>query len=181
MHINKAQIWLHKHRQREWGREGHKAKKRGSDRRIYIFFFYLVTMEIRALNRILIFFYPATSFFLLIALHFDVPFHLVSVFPFQIGAISYTLALTRTCWTTTASQTSITLGNKLRSKRSQGELSESSETICARFSNPMDNKTFFSPIDTTMLSDTYPPKVDCILKITGWYCVCAFGAPLCCM
>ncbi|XP_055323319.1 uncharacterized protein LOC129578577 [Sitodiplosis mosellana] len=65
-----------------------------------------------------------------------------------------------------SSQTSITLGNKLRSKRSQGELSESSETICARFSTPMENKTFFSPIDTTMLSDTYPPKVDCILKIT---------------
>lgn len=73
-----------------------------------------------------------------------------------------------TCWTT-ASQTSITLGNKLRSKRSQGELSESSDTICARFSTPMDNKTFFSPIDTSMMSDTYPPKVDCILKITGWY------------
>lgn len=50
----KARIWLHKHTQRGTEKERKKNK--------YLFF-YLVTKEIRALNRILIFFYPAASFF----------------------------------------------------------------------------------------------------------------------
>lgn len=66
-----------------------------------------------------------------------------------------------------SSQTSITLGNKLRNKRSEGDFDEKLKTICERFENPLPNNTFFSPIDTTMLSDTYPPKVDCTLHLTA--------------
>lgn len=76
------------------------------------------------------------------------------------------LCTTRTCWTT-ASQTFINLENKLRSKRSQGEFIESPLKICERFSCPLSNNTFFSPIDTASLEDTYPPDVNCILKIEG--------------
>lgn len=62
---------------------------------------------------------------------------------------------------------SITRQNIFRTKRSQGDFTESSDALCERFSYPLANNTFFSPIDTTMLTDNYPPKVDCILKIEG--------------
>lgn len=147
-----------------------------------IFYFYLVTMEMRALNRILIFSWLFFFFFFsfsFLFIHFCrnlFVFAYIRCSFFTLACIAFNVCFlhhpksfcspTRTCWTA-ASQTSITLGNKLRSKRSQGEFTESSQMICERFSNPLPNNTFFSPIDTTMLSDTYPPKVDCILKITG--------------
>lgn len=67
----------------------------------------------------------------------------------------------------TASPLSATAASMLRMKRSQGDFIQSSDTICERFSVPLANNTFFNPIDTSTLTDTYPPKVDCILQITG--------------
>lgn len=66
----------------------------------------------------------------------------------------------------TESQSTIISTEKLRVKRSPMELSQST-AVCERFSEPLSNNTFFSPIDTTMLSDNYPPEVDCILIISG--------------
>lgn len=66
-----------------------------------------------------------------------------------------------------ATDTSITYSNKSRIKRAQGDFILSPETICERFSVPLSNNTFFSPIDTSMLTENYPPKVNCILKIEG--------------
>ncbi|XP_031638805.1 neuropilin and tolloid-like protein 1 [Contarinia nasturtii] len=78
-----------------------------------------------------------------------------------------TAALSGSMTVHASTQTSITLGNKLRSKRSQGEVSESDENICQRFSCPLENNTFFSPIDTTTLSDNYPPTTSCTLLLTA--------------
>lgn len=164
MHVNKASSAnIHSHSNPQAHTNTSTVEK--VMERINIFSFHLVAMEIRALNWILIFvplpFYFRSLFhlFLLSSSH-----PLIRFFLFLLVRVF--VLPTRTCWST-ASQTSITLGNKLRSKRSQGEFVESSQTVCERFSNPLPNNTFFSPIDTTMLSDTYPPKVDCILKITG--------------
>lgn len=126
-------------------------------------------MEIRALNRILIFFF----FHLLLVEYFffdNIWFSLLHCPTCSIYLLLHRMGYSSicTCWMI-ASQTSITLGNKLRSKRSQNELTESSETICARFTVPFDNQTFFSPIDTTMLTDNYPPKISCTLKLQGSY------------
>lgn len=64
-------------------------------------------------------------------------------------------------------QSSIISPNVLRKKRSPNEFNQSAKTICERFSEPLPNNTFFSPINTTMLNENYPPGVDCILIISG--------------
>lgn len=86
---------------------------------------------------------------------------------------------------TAATQTSIILGNIKRIKRADEVAKDDAaaktaadaaeqerQRICYRFEKPPENKTIFSPIDTRMLVDTYPPSIQCTLKLEGEHCNC---------
>lgn len=147
--------------------------------------FHLVAIEVRALNQIWIFLFlfsywipslPFSSAPLSRTVNCSDSFPLyrrmlLFLFPiirdFTIFISLDFVSSKRTCWTA-ATQTSITVRNKLRSKRAEDAPTEVKvNPVCERFSQPLENHTFFSPMDTSMLTDTYPRNVECTLKITG--------------
>lgn len=55
-----------------------------------------------------------------------------------------------------------------RSKREEEKIPvEVKNPICERFETPLGNRTFFSPLDTAKLKDTYPAGIECTVILEG--------------